>query len=95
MIMTLAANIGYCLAVFASAVVASTMRFGWQVLSGPGFGTHKGVLRFASVGHGELHAVLQDAYDRWTCERACNRISALATSHCSVLARHSALAHIG
>ena len=39
--------------------------------------THKGVLSFASVGRGELHAVLQDAYDRWTWERACDRIPAL------------------
>ena len=49
----------------ASAVVASMMRFGWQVLSGTEFGTHKGVLSFATVGHGELDAVLQDAHDRW------------------------------
>ena len=42
----------------ASAFVASIMRFGWQVLSGTEVGTHKGVLSFASVGHGELHAVL-------------------------------------
>ena len=62
----------------ASAVVASMMPFGWQVLSGTEFGTHKGVLSFASVGHGELYAVLQDAYDRWTWERACHRIPALA-----------------
>ena len=65
----------------ASAVVAM-MRFGSQVLSqvlsGTEFGTHKGVLSFASVGNGEPHAVLQDAYDRWTCERACHRILALA-----------------
>ena len=56
----------------ASAVVASMMRFGTE------FGTHKGGLSFASVGHGDLHAVLQDAYDRWTWERACNRLPALA-----------------
>ena len=62
----------------ASAVVASMMRFGWQVLSGMEFGTHKGVLSFASVGDGELHAVVQDSYDRWTWERACNRILVLA-----------------
>ena len=46
--------------------VASVMRFGWRVLS------------FASVGHGELHAMLQDAYDRWTWERASDRLPALA-----------------
>ena len=62
----------------ASAVVASMMRFGWQVLSGTEFGTHKGAPNFASMGHGELRAVLQDAYDRWTCERASNRLPALA-----------------
>ena len=46
----------------ASAVVASMMRFGWQVPSGTEYGAHKGVLSFASVGHGELHDVLHDAY---------------------------------
>ena len=47
----------------ASAVVASMMR---------SLGRTKGVLSFASVGHGALHAVLQDAHDRRTWERACN-----------------------
>ena len=42
----------------ASTVVSSVTRFGWQVLSDTELGTHKGVLSFASVGHGELHAVL-------------------------------------
>ena len=35
-------------------------------------------LSFASVGYGELHAVLKNAYDRWTWERPCNRLAALA-----------------
>ena len=52
----------------ASAVVVSMMRFGWQVLPGSELGTHNGVRSFASAGHGEWHAVLQDAYDRWTWE---------------------------
>ena len=60
----------------ASAVVASMMRFRWQVLLGTELGTHKGVPILASIGHGELHAVLQDAYDKLT--RACNRTLALA-----------------
>ena len=63
------------------------MRIG---LSGTEFSTHKGVLSFASVGRGELHAVLQDAYDRWTHGSArCNRIpgtdsgcTAARNSHC-------------
>ena len=49
------------------------MRFRWQVLLGTELGTHKGVPRFASIGHGELRAVLQDAYDKLTSERACDR----------------------
>ena len=57
----------------ASAVVASMLRSGWQNVLGPGFGMHRGVLSFASVGHGELQAVLQDAYDRWTWQRAVTR----------------------
>ena len=43
----------------ASSVLASMMRFRWKVLSGTECGTPKEFLSFASVGHGELHAVLQ------------------------------------
>ena len=60
---------------------------------------YKGVLSFASVGHAELHAVLQDAYDRWTWERVQqNPVTGSGwrtASHCSTQARHAALAHIG
>ena len=51
-----------------SAVVASMMR---------SLGRTKGVLSFASVGHGALRAVLQDAHDRRTWERAYNPALAL------------------
>ena len=61
----------------ASPFVASMVCFGWHVLSGREFGAHR-VLSFASVGHGELRAVIQDAYDRWTWERVCNRLPVLA-----------------
>ena len=36
----------------------SIEQFGWQELSGTEFGTDKGVLSFAPVGDGDLHAVL-------------------------------------
>ena len=78
-----------------SAVVASMVRFGWQVLSGAEFGPHKGVQSFASIGHGEMHVVPQD-YDgsaRVTDSRHCLWLA--AASHCSTQAPHAALADIG
>ena len=84
----------------ASAIVASMMRFEWQVLSGTEFGTYKGVLSFASVGLGESHVVLQDAYDRWTCEVRGDQTPSTGTagrpaSHCTTQACCAPLAHVG
>ena len=48
---------------------------------------HKKLLSFVSVGHGELHAMLPDAYDGWTWESAVTKLTVLAlvggpASHC-------------
>ena len=40
--------------------------------------TRRGVSSFTSVGHGESHAVLQDAHGRWTWEHMVTRLLALA-----------------
>ena len=70
------------------------MRFGLQLHSATEFRAH------ASVGHGELDAVLQDACDRWFRERAVTRLPAVGTgwgytSRCTDQARNAALVHDG
>ena len=62
----------------ASVVVAKMMLFGWQVLSGTEFGTHKRCSEVRICGSRRVACRASSAYDRWTGERAMTRLLALA-----------------